>query len=145
MLTHKALSTLKHTPDQILWTLGVLFSVIYIVILVPYFSNGINQYSEYALTIGAYDYYDPEVAQGPDIEYIYGNPTLGIFAFWFGACLGPCLFLPLTAFQAFTLMTHWHSFSRRGKTLRIFLHVILVVVSIVGILNAPKFGAWMEL
>src|SRR5688572_27982425 len=145
MLIQKDLIALRRTPDLILWTLGLLLIAIYILILIPYYSNDIYAYSDYALRIGAYDYHDSEVAQGPDIEDIYGSPALGHFSFWFGTCASPCLLLPLIALQAFVLLNHWHNFSSKGKTLRILLHFLLVVMAIVGFLHLTKFAAWMEI
>jgi hypothetical protein len=135
----------RHSLDALSCLLGLLFIAAYIVVLIPYYSNGINEYSNDALIAGAYDYYTPSVAPGPDIEDIYGSQTLGAFAFWYVLCTARCLFLPLALFQLFTLLKYWHSISGIGKTLRLSLLLAVLAVGVLGMLNASKFDSWMEL
>jgi hypothetical protein len=135
----------RQLQDVLSCVTAILFVGAYIIVLIPYYSHNINQYSDYALTLGAYDYNDPQVAPGPDIEVIYGSPTLGVFAFWYVLCTARCLFFPLALFQSFTLLRYWHASSKSGKVLRVALLVAVLIVGILGFLNASKFASWLEL
>jgi len=145
MLTHKALIALRYVSESVLWMVGLLYIVSYVAVLIPYYSNGIHEWSDGALNLVAYSWFDPEVAQPPTIESIYGSQGFAEFAFWVGGLFVACFFIPLVAMQAYLLLAYWHDFSRRGRAWRVGLHVTLVAVGIIGILNASKFLSWMEI
>lgn len=144
MLTHKGLIALRYISESVVWMVGLLYIVSYVVVLIPYYSNCINEWSDGALKLVAYSWIDPEVAKLPAIESVYGSQGLAEFAFWIGGLFVACFFIPLLAVQAYILLAYWHDFSHRGRAWRIGLHVALAAVGIIGILNASKFLSWME-
>jgi hypothetical protein len=147
-LTAKSSVATHRRPSLVLtllpWVLGMVYVAAYLVILVPYYGNGVPELSDRNLTHGLFDYYHSNGEPGPTTEEIYGSPELAEFAFTFGGALGPCLFLPLLAMQAYALLHDWTGLSSKSKSLFVSLHVALLIVGIISIVNAPILGSWME-
>jgi hypothetical protein len=145
MIAQKAQIVLRYLSESALWMIGLVYIVSYVVVLIPYYSNGVHEWSDGALNLVAYSWFDPEVAQPPTIEAVYGSQEFAEFAFWVGGLFVACFFIPLVAVQPYILLAYWHDFSRTGRAWRVGLHVALVTLGIIGILNASKFLSWMEI
>jgi hypothetical protein len=134
----------RSTSELIQWLLASLIAAGYILVLIPYYGNGIYEYSDYALTIGAAGFHDPQVAQGPSMDDVYGGPIVSTFAFWIGGCLAPYFLFPLFALHSFRLFCYWSDLSKWDRAWRITLLPAFFGLALTGVLNASKFVSWIN-